>query len=151
MSYVGDNNAAVGDKTLKSQYDQLLANAEALKDANPRLPLGGVFSDVYTNTGYEELFGVVHVEIDGTNLGGLTVRLVCMGKVVAGTGFIKLFNITLAADVASSETTIINTTADRKESSAITLATGINEYKVLVKVASATDYLQVWNAVLSIT
>ncbi len=151
MSFVEDNLVAVGDKTLKSQYDQLLANAAALKDANPRVPLGGLFQDIYTNTGYQELFGVVHAEIDGTNLSGLTVNLVCMGKVVAGTGYIKLYKITATpGDVAGSETTFTNTTANRIVSSALTLTSGVNEYKALVRVAGATNYAQIWNAVISI-
>ena len=152
MSYVGENDVLVGGKTLKANYDQVLANCVALAAANPRIPIGGYFSDVYINTSYEELFGVVHVKIDGTNLAGLTVRLVFMAKTLSGTGYVKLYKITpTAGDVASSETTWTNTTADRKESSALTLTTGVNEYKLLVKSSVAAAMPQIWNAALSIT
>lgn len=151
MAYNEDNLVVVGSKTLKANYDQVLANANALRDANPRLPLGGLYPDVYTNTGYTDLFGPVHLPIDGTNLSGFTVKIVCMARVVAGTGYIKLYNITLAADVASSETSFTNTSADKIESSAITLAAGTNEYKLLVKGVAATDLVHVWDAVLSFT
>lgn len=148
MAYEDTNPVSDDNATKTDDYDVVFDNGEALREARGHIPLGGS-NFVYTNTSFADLEYPVHIEIDGTNLGGnFTWQLHFMCKVVAGTGSIKLYNITDTGDVASSETTFTNTDADRIESSAITLASGVKEYKVMVKGAAATDLVQVWGIAL---
>ncbi len=148
MAIVTANPWTVDEALKKDDLDKTFNNTIALIEARGFIPLGGS-EYVYTNTSYSDLEYPVHAYIDGTNLGSQMVWEVhFMCKVVAGTGSLKLYNITDAGDVASSEKTFTNTTADRIVSSPITLATGLKEYKAMVKGAAATDLVQVWNIAL---
>jgi hypothetical protein len=138
----------VDNATKADDYDVVFDNCEALRECPGHIPLGGS-EYVYTNTTYSDLEYPVHIKIDGTNQGGdFTYQIHFMGKVAAGTGYLKLYNITDTGDVAGSEKTFTNNTADRIESATITLASGVKEYKVMVKGAAATDLVQVWGIAL---
>jgi hypothetical protein len=136
MPYEDTNPVTVDNATKADDYDVVFDNCEALRECPGHIPLGGS-EYVYTNTTYSDLEYPVHIKIDGTNQGGdFTYQIHFMGKVAAGTGYLKLYNITDTGDVAGSEKTFTNNTADRIES------------KVMVKGAAATDLVQVWGIAL---
>lgn len=148
MAFNVTNPVSVGDATKKDHYDRVFDNVIAVKERRGELALGGSDSDAVSDTGFVDLPAGVHVEIDGTNLGGFTVEVHFMGRVLAGTGTIRLWNITAAAEVSSSQKTFTNTSADRIVSSSLSLASGVNEYKLQVKGSAAADLPQVWGAKL---
>ena len=151
MSFVTANPWTVDEALKKDDLDKTFDNTIALKEGRSHISLseGNTANYVYTNTGYTDLEYPVHIEIDGTNLGGnLVWQVHFMCKRVAGTGYVKLYNITDAGDVASSEKSFTNASADRIESSNITLASGVKEYKAMVKAAAATNLIQVWDIAL---
>lgn len=144
MSFTTVNPVAAGQKARKSHFDALFANAIALKEARATHVLGGSFESAVSDTSFVSAPGSVFVEIDGTNLGGLTVEVHVMAKVVGGTGTIQLFNRTLAVAVASSSATFTNTSPALIKTGAITLATGVNVYELQVKGNVGTDLPTVW-------
>jgi hypothetical protein len=146
MGFTASNPVTVDNATKKDDYDDVFDNTVALKETRSELLLGGDYNAAVDDTSFTDVPGAIHVEIDGTNFSGLTVEIHVMCLVAAGTGTFDLYNITDAGAVASSETTFTNTTADRAESSTITLATASKEYKLRVKGAAAADLPRVWGA-----
>jgi len=148
MAFENTNPVTEDNATKADDYDVVFDNTLALLYRRSKLSLGGYGSEVYSNTTYQELFYPVDLRIDGTTLGGDMVwKIHFMCKVSSGaTGYVKLYNMTDTADVASSEVSFVNTAPFRRASSAITLATGLKSYEALVKVASGT--MQVWDIAL---
>lgn len=141
---VSDDNATKTD-----DYDVVFDNTIALKEARRGLPLGGDSHAAVTDTSYVDVPGAVHVQVDGTKLGGdMVIEVHVQCKVAAGTGTFRLYNITDTAAVASSEKTFTDTTSVRRWTSAITLASGAKTYKLQVKGSSAAALPRIWGAVI---
>jgi hypothetical protein len=148
MAFVEANPYTVDEATKKDDHDKTHNNTVSLKEARRALTLGGDFTAAVTDTSFVDIPGVAHFEIDGTNLSGLTVECHFMCVVESGTGTFRLWNVTTAAEVASSQKTFTNTTSDRIETSTLTLTTGVNEYKAQVKGSVAACLPRVWGAAI---
>jgi hypothetical protein len=134
MPFNPNNPVNVGDATRKSAYDRVFLNTIALKEARLEHHLGGDVMISVADAAYVPLPGVVVLELDGTNLSGLTIEVHAMCRVAAaGTGRFRLWNITTGGEVSGSETTFTETTATLKKSAPLTVATGINQYRVEVR------------------
>ena len=141
------NPVSVGDATKKRAYDRVFDNAVANKERRAVHHLGGAHEGVIVSATMVDLAGAVHVEIDGTNLGGHTVELHVMARVDAGTGTIELFNVTTSAAMTPN-ISVTATTYTFLKSGAITLTTGVNVYKV--RAHKGTNEIQVYGAALVI-
>jgi hypothetical protein len=147
MAFETTNPVTVDNATKKDDYDVAFDNTIALQDRRGQLELGGDYLAEVTDASFVDIPGAVHAEVNGTNLGAdLTVEVHFMCLVATGTGTVQLYNITDTAVVASSTKTFTNATADRIETSAITLAPGLKEYKLQVKGSSTSDLPRVWGA-----
>lgn len=145
MSFNTTNPVVAGEKARASHYTRVFDNAIALKEGRLTHDLGGSYHDALADTSLVEIAGAVYVEIDGTNLGGLTVEVHAMALVAAGTGYIRLYNRTTAGDVAA-EVSFTNTSAALVKITGLTLATGVNSYSLRARCAAATDLVRIWGA-----
>lgn len=152
MAFNTSNPVVVGAATKKEHYDRAFDNGVALKEARHSQDLGGddERSILTVNTSWEDVPGFVDAELDGTNLGGLTVEVHIMGRVSLGTGRFRLYNLTTAAAVSGSETTFLETTATLKKSGAITLTTGLNTYRLQANISVSGQGAFVWGGKLVI-
>ena len=146
MAFDTSNPVTEDNATKADDYDVAFDNTIALKERRGQLELGGDHTASVTDTDYVDISGVVHVQVDGTNLGGFTAEVQFMCLVASGTGTFRLYNITDTAEVASSEKTFTNTDADRIVTSSITLASGSKEYKAQVKGSAAGALPRIWDA-----
>jgi hypothetical protein len=133
MAFNATNPVSVGDATKKSAYDRVFNNILALKEARLGHALGGDFQVSVADAAYTALPGFIVVEIDGTNLAGLIVEVHAMCRVVTGSGWFRLWNITAGIPIVGSETTFTETSATLKKTAALTLSTGIAQYRLEVR------------------
>ncbi len=147
MAYNATNPTVVGQATRKSAYDRVFDNARAVKEATSRMPLGGNALAEVADTAYVTVPDPIIVELDGTNVGGLTVEVHAMVKVRAGTGRIRLWNITTGA-IVGAEITFTNTTIALAKITGLSVATGVNQYRVEVRGAASSDLPTVYGAQL---
>jgi hypothetical protein len=139
------HTATVDEATKLDHLDEVGDSTEALKEARRHLVLGGDYEAVVSDTSFVPLPGYVAVRIDDTNLGGLTVEYEYMCYVQAGTGTVRLYNMTDTAEVAGSQDTFTNTTIQR-QAQTVTLVSGEKLYRLEVKGAAAADLPCVWGA-----
>lgn len=148
MAWNGTNPVVVGNPTRKSDFDRLWDDALAVKEAQSRFDLGGDYTADVADTSYVSIPGFVIAELVVTNLGGLTVEVHAMGKVVTGTGRIRLWNIT-DAGVVGSELTFTNTTVGLLKITGLSLpASGTKQFRLEVRGAAAADRPTVYGAQL---
>jgi hypothetical protein len=120
----------------------------ALKEAQSRLLLGGDYTAEISDTSYVTIPGAVIAELVVTNLGGFTVEVHAMAKVRAGTGRIRLWNIT-DAGIVGAEITFTNTTIALVKITGLTLpASGTKQFRLEVRGAAAADLPTVYGAQL---
>ncbi|MHC4745347.1 MAG: hypothetical protein ACYS8Z_25830 [Planctomycetota bacterium] len=146
MGFTTSNPVSEDNATKADDYDVVFDNTIALKERRGQLELGGDYTCAVDDTSFVDIPGVVHAQVDGSNFSGLTVECHFMCKVATGTGTFRLYNVTATAEVASSQKTFTNSTADRIVTSALTLASASNEYKAQVKGATAADLPRIWDA-----
>jgi hypothetical protein len=151
MAFDTTNPVSEDNATKADDYDVVFDNTIALKEGRNALTLGGDPHAAVTDTSFVDVPGAVHFEIDGTNLSGLTVAAHFQCVCESGTGTFRLYNVTTAGAVASSEKTFTNNTSDRAETSTLTLTTGVNEYKAQVKGSVAACLPRIWGAAIVIT
>ena len=143
------NAVTVGGATKKDHYDRSFNNGIANKDARSQLQLGGEEDFQQTNASETEIKSSEHAEVDGSNLGGHIVEFHFMGKVDAGTGIVRLYNVTDAGAVASSSTNVTATSPTLHKSSALTLAAGEKVYRADAQ--RGTTWIAVWGAKIVIS
>lgn len=147
MAFNVTNPVVSGEKARASHYTRVFDNAIALKEARASHDLGGSYHDALEDTALVDIVGAVFVELDGTNLGGLTVEVHVMALVAAGTGYIRLYNHTTAAYMAA-EVSFTNTTATIVKSTGVTLTTGVNAYGLRARGFDAASLPRIWGAKL---
>ncbi len=149
MSFSNSNPAVVGAAVRKGHYDTIFDNTVALKEARSCHDLGGSYHDTVSDTSLVDIPGAVFVEVDGTNLTGLTVEVQAMCKVASGTGYIRLYNITTPGYVGS-EVSFVSGAPALVKITGLTLATGVTQYKLRVRGATSDTQPSVWGAKLVI-
>jgi hypothetical protein len=132
MAFNTSNPVVVGNAVRKSEYDRVFDNAIALKERRGELSLGGHFASRVDDTSLVVVPQPEIARVDGTNLGGFTVDVVCTAFVESGTGEIRLRNRTTAAYVGSAQS-FTNTTAALVTISGLTLTSGLNDYELHVR------------------
>lgn len=141
---------AVGDATELTDYTRLRDSIKEAAGAFAGVPhlLGGSIKEFIaatTETDLDEGW-IAGVEIDGTHLAACDIYLeVNVKRGPDGLGgsvtvTVDLYNVTTAAQIASSPvaTALTTTTVTHGKSVALTLATGVNRYKARIKVNDAT-------------
>ena len=144
MTWTTSNPVSVDEATKADDYDALWDNAQALADLRVEKYLGGAYYIGVTDTTYITVPSSIQTWNDASPVSGLSVRFEFQADLVSGTGYARLYNVTGAAAVASSEVTF--TTAGRKSSGAITLASALNAYICQVKGSVAGCLPRVWGA-----
>jgi hypothetical protein len=147
MAFNGTNPFVVGEDLRKSGLDRLMDNTIALKEARITHDLGGSYHDAIENTGLVDIPGSAWAEIDGTNLGGLTVEVHAMCLVAAGTGYIRFYNRTTPGDLGA-EVSFTNTSAALVKITGLTLAAANTVYNLRVRGSSSSALVRVWGAKL---
>src|SRR5690242_6481417 len=105
---------------------EISGNLTALKSF-PKVAWLGGSNIAYQNNAFALVTDGVYVEIDATNLGGLTFELHFMGSVTAAdTGSVELVTNPGGSNTVVSTTTFTNTTIALVKSAAITLTAGVN-------------------------
>lgn len=148
MAFNATNPVVAGEKARASHYSRLFDNAIALKEGRLTHDLGGSYHDALEDTSLVEIAGAVWVEIDGTNLGGLTVEVQAMGLVASGTGYIRLYNRTTAANMGAAEVSFTGTSAAMVKITGLTLTTGLNVYSLRARGSVAAALPRIWGAKL---
>ena len=143
MPFNSTNPVIVGGSTRKSDFDRAFNNCIALKLARLDHALGGDFQVSVADITYVPVPGFIVLE-----LGGLTIEVQAMCRVTTGTGRFRLWNITISTSVAASETLFIEVTPTLKKSSTLTLASGVNTYRLEVRGADSADLPFVYGAKL---
>jgi hypothetical protein len=147
MAFNGTNPFVVGEDLRKSGLDRLMDNTIALKEARIAHDLGGSYHDAMETTGLTDIPGAVWAEINGTNLGGLTVEVHAMCQVATGTGTIYLYNRTDVANVGSAAT-FTNTSPALVKITGLTLATALKVYNLRGGGDTTSALVRVWGAKL---
>jgi hypothetical protein len=129
MAFNTSNPTVVGNSTRKSHYDRVFDNTIAIKEGRIQHELGGHWATKMDDTSLVAIAEPVIARVDGTNLGGFTVEVVCVAYVMTGTGEIRLRNLTTAAYVGSVQT-FTNTTPGIVTITGLTLTTGLNNYEL---------------------
>jgi hypothetical protein len=127
MAFNTSNPVVLGRATRKSHYDRVFDNTIAIKEARVEHELGGHYASRLDDTSLVAIPHPVIARLDGTNLGGFTVEVLCTAYVETGTGEIRLYNLTTASYV-SSVVTFTNTAIAVVTITGITLTTGLNNY-----------------------
>lgn len=149
MAITETNPVTVGNATKKSDFDVAMNNTIALKQAGTERDLGGDWMTPVTDTAFVPVPGARIVELDATNLGGFTTEVHVTCKVDAGTGSIRLWDITAGAAVGATQTFSGTSFALVKITALIgLLAAASHQYRLEVKGAAATDLPVVAGAVL---
>jgi hypothetical protein len=128
---------AVGDPTMKSDYDTLFDNADALRSLGAlEVHLGGDYSasqNTDTSTPGSNILGYVIVQIDGTEITSSHLECffeaMCWNTNATDETHVELYNITDAQVEATID--LQDTTPTRRRSSAISIPAGNKEYKAL--------------------
>lgn len=149
MAYSGTNPFTVGEDLRKADLDVLFNNIVSLKEARRTHDLGGSYHDEVEDTSLVDIPGAVFLEIDGTNLGGLTVDVHVMTLCATGTGYARLYNFTDTAYVGS-ETSFTNTAAGLLKITGLTLATGLKQYRLRGRGSVSSALPRFWGAKLVI-
>jgi hypothetical protein len=105
--------------------------------------LGGIPDVGEGSTTYVDVPGAIIVDL----VEATTAQLHVMAFVSGGTGTFRLWNITAAAEVASSETTFTETSATLKKTGNLELAAA-STYKLQVKISSNSFYAVVYGGKL---
>jgi hypothetical protein len=134
------NPVSVGDATKKDHYDRVFDNALALRRVAAR-SAGGDWEFRQTDAAFTKIAGHRVVEIDGDEVGAIDVHF--MAKVDAGTGQVRLFNITTASGVGSA-VNVTATTDMLGTITGLTAAAGVNQYRV--EALKGTTWITVWGA-----
>ena len=147
MAFNGTNPFVVGQDLRKSGLDRLMDNTIALKEARITHDLGGSYHDAIENTGLVDIPGSAWAEIDGTNLGGLTVEVHAMCQVATGTGYIYLYNRTDVANVGAAAS-FTNTSPALVKITGLTLVTAVKVYNLRAYGSTSAALVRVWGAKL---
>jgi hypothetical protein len=127
-------NQALDGGIFYQDFNELIANVYAVKLFPKRIMLGGDPKGSFINTAIAIVDDPIYIEIDGTNLAGLTFELHFMGNVTAAdTGTVELVSDPLGSPSVIVTKTFTNTTLDLVKSIAFTLTTGVNKYAVRSK------------------
>ena len=145
MAYDVTTTPAIGNATKQNDYIRLRDAIKALSAAGNH-DFGGDVTAYISDTSFVDLPSGSHLEIDGTNLSGMSVffeanAFANPSNALAGSMFLRLFNVTAGAAVASSQVEISGLSAGqhgRGISSALTLAAAANVYKVQVQSSNAS-------------
>ena len=148
MAYTAVNPVSVDEATKADDYDVVFDNIVSVASFRNERAMGGDYHTAYTDTTYVAIEQYKTVTINGTYLSGLTVSFNCMGFVASGTGYVRLYNGTLAAPVAGGEIAFTNTSVGILTTSALTLASGTNFYYIQIKGSTAAALPRVWSCVL---
>jgi hypothetical protein len=127
MAFNTSNPVIIGRATRKSHYDRVFDNTLALKEGRLQHDLGGHYASRIDDTSFIVIPEPVIARVDGTNLGGFTVEVLCTAYVETGTGEIRLFNLTTSGYMAAA-VTFTNTAIAIVTITGITLTTGLNNY-----------------------
>ena len=130
---------SVGGDTKLNEFIRLRDAIQAVSAAGAH-DFGGDWLSGVINVAFVDLPGSCELEIDGTNLTGLSVYLEVnafagVGNAAAGSPQFRLFNVTLGGAVASSTITVTSVSPGARKrgaSGAITLNTALNTYKVQI-------------------
>lgn len=141
MSWVTitQGNFAVNKAARSQDMLEIINNQIAVKEFPKRVPFGGDSNFQYVNTTYQSTVDGVVVQIDGTNIGGLTFELHFMALVQAGdTAYAQLWNRSTSSQVVekSTQTQQLALVA----STTFTLPTGSNMFEIRVKNALGGSY-----------
>lgn len=134
---------------------QVLAAVTALASAGGRSlisawlerMMGGRDDQWVTDTSFVIVPGSAIIELDATSVEALTAEVHCMAGVVAGTGSIRLYDVTAAAAVGTT-TTFTNTAPALTKITGLVglLAAANHQYCIQVKGAAAIDRPTVYGA-----
>lgn len=147
MPFNATNPFVVGQDLRKSALDRVMDNTIALRDARLTHDLGGSFHSAMADTSLAEIPGAVWVEIDGANLGGLTVEVHAMCKVAVGTGYIRLRNVTAVGEVGT-EVAFTSAAPALVKITGLTLAVGLHVYVLRARGSVSNALPTVWGAKL---
>ena len=138
MGYDTTVTPSVGDATKRSDYTRLRDSIKSVRQQE--WELGGSLAAYIEDAAdtWVDLPDGWQKTIDGTDTPSLGVYLEVYGRAEDGTVVtitFRLYNVTTAAAIASSEVTLVSpgATATRNESSTLTLTTGANVYKGQIK------------------
>lgn len=130
---------------------QVLAAVEALVLSGVATFIERMFGGDYTagvsDTGFVQVPGSSIVEIDGTGLGGLQTEVHFTGYVDAGTGSVRLYDVTAGAQVGATQT-FTNTAAALVKITGLAglLAAANHQYRLDVHGSAAADMPVVYGA-----
>jgi hypothetical protein len=147
MAYNSSNPFVAGQKARASHVTRLWNNVVALKEGRLEHDLGGSYHDAIEDTALVDIPGAIFVEIDGTNLGGLTVEAHVMTALSSGTGYVRVYNRTDAVYLGS-EVSFTNTAAALVKLTGLTLAAGVKQYSLRGRGALAATMPRIWGAKL---
>ncbi len=105
-------------------------------------PLGGIPDVGVLTASYVDVPGAVVVRI----VEAVTAKVHAMGLVSAGTGYLRLYSITAAAEVAGSEDTFTDAVATLQVGADLELPPG--DYKLQVRASNAANHVIVYGACL---
>jgi hypothetical protein len=145
------NPVSVGAATKKDHYDRVFLNTLALKKIGTALNLGGSDHQPIPDTSFVPIPGGRVLEINGTitdEMTGFSIEVHATVFTIGGTGSIRLWDITAAAQIGSA-TTFTNTTVDVKKITGLDgLLVAGHKYRLEVKGAAAADLPKVLGASL---
>jgi hypothetical protein len=138
MAFDATTTPASGDDTKLVDYTRLRDNCKSLAGSGSSHDLGGSLDKFVEDTSFVDLPDGWECEIDGTELSGRSVyfEVNALAEVaVAVTATLRLFDVTGAAAVASSDVAIVSpgTTRTQGKSGALTLNASLRKYKAQIK------------------
>jgi len=135
MQWTEIDDKALDDGLFFQDFNELKDNVEVVKQFPKRIPMGGDPKHLYENTAFTIAEDPIYLEIDGTNLAGLTFELHFMGEATAAdTVSVEVWDSTNSAQLQVK--TFTNTSLALVKSSAITLPASVAVLCVRVKSAT---------------
>ena len=132
--------AGIGNVHWRDNFRALRAQTQASVQL-ASVPMGGDWEAQQRNVSFTQIPGHAVVELDGDDVTGVEVH--CMAKVDAGTGQIRMFNITdvgilgLAVNVTATVDTLTKITG-------LTPVSGVKSYRV--EALKVTTWIKIWVA-----
>lgn len=134
------NDVSVGKATKVDHYDRVFNNTLALRRLAAE-PAGGDWEFRQTDASFTQIGGHVEFEVDGDEVGGIEVH--CMAKVDAGTGQIRVYNVTDAGALGSA-VNVVATVDTLTKITGLTPVAGVKSYRV--EALKGTTWIKVWGA-----
>ena len=145
MAFNATNAVVVGAATKVDHYDRVFDNGLALR-VLASVPAGGDWEFQQTNASFTQIAGHAEIEIDGDEATGIEVH--CMAKVDAGTGQIRLYNVTDAA-ILGAAVSVTVTVDTLTKITGLTPVAGVKSYRV--EALKGTLWIKVWGARVLLT